>query len=359
MGNHSVWSSLIILLSVFLCFFSTRSATVENYDYPYLWDQVPGSIEDLPVKDDQIIMDPWDYRDRLSMYKLMINHSAKYFTQFGINNTGNVFWALATFYGKLYVTGRCDNPSNDLVNNSPEKENFVLTKSGWSGISYYVAIPFFLSALKLNFFGPLPYQIELLPQEERRSDFCYSFDECNASYPQMMAIDLKIFEYLQSREKTSNNAENPTYNTDMETIIHYTWSGHQAGVDVGKPLFYDKSQFYSAGEKDFAESFLTTIEFLEAANYPSDFKNASDILLGFPHRRLTTGDWLIPGWDFDKYEKVLLTAVKLISGINSISGGAFLNIWKTIMMSETARKDAPVLIKIMFDFPEFIPLDIN
>uniref|UniRef100_A0A4X2LXR0 Uncharacterized protein n=2 Tax=Vombatus ursinus TaxID=29139 RepID=A0A4X2LXR0_VOMUR len=297
-------------------------------------------------------MDPWDYRDRLSMYKMILNYSAKYFTQFGINNTGNAFWMLTTFYGQLYETGRLNDPSNYLVNDNTEKKNFISIKSGWGGINYYVIIPFFLVALKLNFFGTLPYQIELLPQEERRSDFCYSFDECYTSYPQMMASNSKIFEYLQSREKTSNNTENSTYNTDMDTIVHYIWSGHHSGIDVGKPLFHDKSQFYSTGEKDFTEAFLFTVEFIEEANYPSDLKNSSEFLLGFPHRELTTEDWLIPGWDLNKYEKNLLIIVKIISQINNISGGVLLNIWKTFLISETARKSAQVLIKTIFLFPK-------
>ncbi|XP_072499379.1 protein LEG1 homolog isoform X3 [Notamacropus eugenii] len=313
MVSQSVWSSLTTLLAVFLCFFPTRSAIAENYAYPYLWDQVPRSVEDLPVKDNKIIMDPWNYTDRLIMYKLILNYSAKYFTQFGINNTGNVFWALSIFNGKLYETGRYNDPSNYLVNGRPQKKNFISIKGGWGGITYHVTIPFFLAALKLNFFGPLPYPIELLQQEERRSDFCYSFDECNASYPQMIASALRIFKYLQSREKKSNNSENPTYNTDMEKITHYMWWGHQKGVDAGKPLFYDK--------------------------------------------QLTIGDWFIPGLDFNISEKVLLITTKTISGLNSISGGAFFNIWKKIMMSETARKDAQVLVKIIFLFPRFISPD--
>ncbi|XP_072499378.1 protein LEG1 homolog isoform X2 [Notamacropus eugenii] len=356
MVSQSVWSSLTTLLAVFLCFFPTRSAIAENYAYPYLWDQVPRSVEDLPVKDNKIIMDPWNYTDRLIMYKLILNYSAKYFTQFGINNTGNVFWALSIFNGKLYETGRYNDPSNYLVNGRPQKKNFISIKGGWGGITYHVTIPFFLAALKLNFFGPLPYPIELLQQEERRSDFCYSFDECNASYPQMIASALRIFKYLQSREKKSNNSENPTYNTDMEKITHYMWWGHQKGVDAGKPLFYD-NQFYSTDEKHFAEGFLTTVEFLEAANYPPDMKNSSIVLSAFPHRQLTIGDWFIPGLDFNISEKVLLITTKTISGLNSISGGAFFNIWKKIMMSETARKDAQVLVKIIFLFPRFISPD--
>ncbi|XP_074043564.1 protein LEG1 homolog [Macrotis lagotis] len=357
MGNQSMWSSLIILLSVFLCFFPSRSATEENFDYPYLWDQVPERVEDLPVKNNKIIMDPWDYRDRLSMYKLILNSSAKYFIKFGANNTGNAFWALTLFYGKLYQTERFNDPSDYLLYNSTEKNNFISIKSGWSGINYYVIIPFFLAALEKKFFGVLPYQIELLPQEDRRSDFCYSFVECYIRYPAMLTSDLKIFEYLQSREVTSNDKGNPIYNTDIETIIHYMWSGHQAGIDVGKPLFSDKSQFYSTGEKDFTRDFLNTVEFLEAANYPADFKNGSEFLMVFPHRPVTTSDyWILPGSDLNNYERVLLIGVKIISTLNSVSGGTLLAIWKKLMISPTAREAAQNLIKTIFLSPKFISL---
>ena len=54
------------------------------------------------------------------------------------------------------------------------------------GISFYVLATYFLAAIESKFLRAIPYEIELIPQEEYRSKFCYSVAECRASYPRAM-----------------------------------------------------------------------------------------------------------------------------------------------------------------------------
>lgn len=55
-----------------------------------------------------------------------------------------------------------------------------------SGMNYYLAIIPFLGALESDVFGKLPYDVEMLPPNEHRDDFCHSIDECNTQVPQVM-----------------------------------------------------------------------------------------------------------------------------------------------------------------------------
>ena len=52
---------------------------------------------------------------------------------------------------------------------------------------------YFLAAIESDFLGNLPCEVELLPREEYRSNFCYSVEECHAAYPQIMDIANRFY----------------------------------------------------------------------------------------------------------------------------------------------------------------------
>ena len=108
-----MWSSLVIPTFLLLSFLPVGlapdpgSTTHGNDIYPPFWDQTDGDIAEFPVQNNKIVIDPWKYMDRLRLYKILITESNKYFASFEKNNTGNVFWALTIFYGRLFKTGMC------------------------------------------------------------------------------------------------------------------------------------------------------------------------------------------------------------------------------------------------------------
>lgn len=53
-------------------------------------------------------------------------------------------------------------------------------------MNYYLAIIPFLGAVEAGLFGQLPYEIEILPPEERKDDFCYSVKDCWSRMPKLM-----------------------------------------------------------------------------------------------------------------------------------------------------------------------------
>lgn len=100
--------SNFLFLSCFSVGFAQNPGTAPVVDegYPPFWDQINGDIAEYPVKNGKSVINVWNYLDRLKIYKILITETNKYFVQFGKNNTGNVLWALALFYGKLYETGK-------------------------------------------------------------------------------------------------------------------------------------------------------------------------------------------------------------------------------------------------------------
>ncbi|XP_043312977.1 protein LEG1 homolog [Cervus canadensis] len=353
-----MWSSLVIPTFLLLSFFPVGLApdpgsTTHGSDiYPPFWDQTDGDISEFPVQNNKIIVDPWKYMDRLRLYKILIRESNKYFASFGKNNTGNVFWALTIFYGRLLKTDRFSEPSNSSrCAYESGGSSCISINSGWGGINYYVVIMNFLAAIESEFFGKLPYEVELLSREEYRSNFCYSVKECRASYPQVMDVANRLYKYLLSRKKVSSTRGIPQYDTDEDTAIFKMWAAHQAAVDVAKPKFSDVSFYLSETERDFTMDFLLTIEFIEATLYRPYFESSAELLVGFPHRLLTDQDRNVLTSNFSRWEKALLTAVKLIQKINKSTGGLFLAIWKKLMTSKFARDMARFFIKRLLLIP--------
>ena len=66
--------------------------------------------------------------------------------------------------------------------------------------------------------------------------------------------------------------------------------------------------------------FLLATEFFEAVLYRPYFESSAEFLVGFPHRPLTDQDRNVLMSNFSRWEKALMTAVKLIQKINKSTG---------------------------------------
>ncbi|XP_063088957.1 protein LEG1 homolog isoform X2 [Cavia porcellus] len=196
-----MWTMLGISNFLFLSCFSVGfaqnpgTAPVVNEGYPPFWDQINGDIAEYPVKNGKSVINVWNYLDRLKMYKILITETNKYFVQFGKNNTGNVLWALALYYGKLYETARFSEPTNTFVcayeAGSP---GCISINSGWGGMNFYVVTMNFLGAVEAGLFKDAPHEVELVAPAAHRSDFCYSIEECRALYGQAMDVATRFYQ---------------------------------------------------------------------------------------------------------------------------------------------------------------------
>lgn len=107
LGQHSLLLVLLtaVALSPTTVVALTQEDVCKNDVYPPLWHQAPGSIEDFPVHGNKIFISAWNYLERLGVYKILLNYSAKYFTTSGSNNVGNILWGLPLQLGWQYHTG--------------------------------------------------------------------------------------------------------------------------------------------------------------------------------------------------------------------------------------------------------------
>ena len=73
-----------------------------------------------------------------------------------------------------------------------------------------MVIIYFLAAIESDFLGNLPYEVELLPREEYRSNFCYSVEECRAAYPQIMDIANRFYKVKECNDIFMNGMNEDT-----------------------------------------------------------------------------------------------------------------------------------------------------
>lgn len=103
-GLHALLIAAVTLSPATAAAWSEKDATGEDV-YPPLWDLAPESLLDFPVKDNKIVINAWNYQERLGLYKNLLNSSAKYFTAFGSQNFGNILWGLPLQHGWQFHTG--------------------------------------------------------------------------------------------------------------------------------------------------------------------------------------------------------------------------------------------------------------
>lgn len=74
--------------------------------YPPLWKESPGQLSEYRIEDGKYNINPWNYSERLGLYKILVKQTVRYFEKFAPGNEQNVLWGLAAFYGWQYHTGK-------------------------------------------------------------------------------------------------------------------------------------------------------------------------------------------------------------------------------------------------------------
>ena len=86
-------------------------------------------------------------------------------------------------------------------------------------MNYYLAVIPFLGAVEAGLFGQLQYEIEILPPEEQRADFCYSVADCRSRIPKLMDDWKAYFEVNNFTFFFSHFVGNDTRISPLKAII--------------------------------------------------------------------------------------------------------------------------------------------
>ncbi|NXP30715.1 LEG1H protein, partial [Leiothrix lutea] len=302
--------------------------------YPPLWDLAPENLLDFPVKENKIVINAWNYQDRLGVYKSLLNASAKYFGAFGPQNSGNILWGLPLQHGWQYRTGRLADHSGGTSCGFENGELLCQSvRSWWSCMNYYLAIIPFLGAVEAGLFGQLPYEIEILPPEEQKDDFCYSVKDCWSRMPKLMDDWKAFFEV--------NNSSS----FKLDDALGLMWKAHTSSIAYALPKFQDRLKYLSGPEASFGEDWANGVDFIAATHFNTDLPTTNSFQVFLPQRMLVEGDVLPFISDFSPEQNNVLVSLRALHEGNKLTGGLLLKLWQQAMSTEAGRKMGRKLIE--------------
>ncbi|NXD76703.1 LEG1H protein, partial [Halcyon senegalensis] len=288
--------------------------------YPPLWDLAPENLLDFPVKDNKIVINAWDYQQRLGMYKILLNFSSKYFATFGSQNFGNILWGLPLQHGWQFHTGRLADPSNVTSCGYEDGDLLCISvRSWWACMNYYLSALPFLGAVEAGLFGQLQYEIELLPPEEQRADFCYSVADCRSRIPKLMD-DWKA--YFEVNNFFFLSAMSPaTFSSfQLDDALHYLWKAHVASIAYALPKFHDSLKYLPDTEANFGEDWANGVDFIAATYFSTDFLTTNKFQAFLPQRMLVDRDVLPSISDFSPQQNRVLLSLRSLHKANQLTG---------------------------------------
>ncbi|NXT37896.1 LEG1H protein, partial [Pelecanoides urinatrix] len=211
-------------------------------------------------------------------------------------------------------------------------------------MNYYLAVIPFLGAVEAGLFGQLQYEIEILPPEEQRADFCYSVADCRSRIPKLMDEWKAYFEYLLS---TEHKAMSPaTFSSfKLDDALGLMWRAHVASIAYALPKFQDSLKYLSDPEANFGEDWANAVDFIAATHFSTDLQTTNNFQAFLPQRMLIEGDVLPSISDFSPQQNSVLLSLRALHKANQLTGGLLLKLWQKAMSTEAGRKLGRKLIE--------------
>uniref|UniRef100_A0A6I8PI48 Protein LEG1 homolog n=1 Tax=Ornithorhynchus anatinus TaxID=9258 RepID=A0A6I8PI48_ORNAN len=183
---------------IFVCAgFLPASMAESSAQYPPLWDVTPGRFQDYPFEANRFIINPWNYLERMGMYKILLSQSAKYFSDLGPNNEENLLWGLPLQHGWQFHTGRLADPTNVTTCGYEAGDPLCISEeSWWACMNYHLCTLPVLAAVDAGIMGVSSDQVQLLPPQNDQENFCYNVTDCESAFPEVMGKWKAFYEVI-------------------------------------------------------------------------------------------------------------------------------------------------------------------
>lgn len=81
------------------------SAVILDNGAPIMWAQTAAQVSDLPVQNDILTPNPWNFLHRMSFYRLMIAATDPFMGSMGTGATESPLWGLPLQFGWMQTSG--------------------------------------------------------------------------------------------------------------------------------------------------------------------------------------------------------------------------------------------------------------
>nr|XP_033793523.1 protein LEG1 homolog [Geotrypetes seraphini] len=279
--------------------------------FPPLWDQVTDTLESFATQENEVVINPWMYLERMAMYKVVLNKTAKYFSTLGSDNSGNMLWGLTLQHGwQLYT-----------------------------GMNYYLSVLPFLAAAAADIFeNSPPYPIEIVPPAINTMDFCYNIAGCNSSFPDVMTKWEQFYQVLSYHWFTAKHPH-------LKKVRLYRYQTCDICSQLTSWDTVAGLSYLSSSEEEFGKAWAANVEYIAVTHFATNFQNTNNLQSVLPPQMLKNGDTspLILNFSI-KQNKVLFVLIEIYD-LNQSTGGQMLKAWKKAMCSEKGRSEGRQLLQ--------------
>ncbi|XP_078506279.1 protein LEG1 homolog [Lissotriton helveticus] len=315
---------------------------LENH-FPPHWAQAPGDLDSFGKEGNHSVIDPWSYRDRMGMYRTLLNHTHQYFAILGLNETDNLLWGLPLQLGWQFETGRLADPSRSTTCGDERGDlNCISPSSWWACMNYFLAAVPFLAAAEAGIFENWQNESLILPPKKFSNHFCYTYAGCNSSLSLLMGKWKLYFEKLMATKPESDVP------SAIDKLLSYMWDAHEESVDSALPRCKNRLQFPPSPEVGFDEDWAAAVYFIGATHFSTDYQNIQKFQANLPPRLLRDGDKCPLILDFTLKQNAVCATLKMLRALNRLSGGSLLVKWKQAMCSPKGRQICRGLLESMF-----------
>ncbi|XP_051265528.1 protein LEG1 homolog [Dicentrarchus labrax] len=324
----------------------SSSAVILENGMPVLWVHTTGLVTDLPIQNGVLTPDPWHFLHRMSLYRLMIAATDPFMGSMGTNATDSPLWGLPLQLGWMLTSGRLADPTGATTCGLESGDTMCIsTQSWWGCVNYYASALPFLSAAQQGFLGAgVQVQMQV---PEGVTDYCTTYADCAAQYPDAMSTWDAFFQGL----KSAAESELPE-NEKKDALLGLYWAAQMASTQASATC-NAKQGHYSSAEVSFANSWQNSAEYVSAAHFHSNLENSAMFITPLPSRVLQATDSAPNIADLSQEENHTLSIFSWMSSVNSLLGGTLVRLWKSAMCSVSTRERGREMLGQLLLNPSF------
>ncbi|XP_035384957.1 liver-enriched gene 1, tandem duplicate 1 [Electrophorus electricus] len=365
------WALALASLAV-LC----GAAVVMENGLPILWGKTSSLLSNLSGSRETVTLDPWDYPQRMVMYRLLINASDPYMGSMGPGTNQNPLWGLPLQLAWKLRSGRLVDPTGADSCGQEGSEHVCIAASSWWGcVNYYLSVIPFLAAVEAGVVGEGLPRIEIQVPAQVAQDYCTSTKTCSSLHADAMAKWVTFFQSLKDisasdmREDEKKDqilglmwaAELASLSTASNTCAERQVLGQVitclTGVSPDSRLILmcppRRQKQYSGLEGSFSESWLSSAQYLASTHFLSSVEMSELLMAPLPGRVLLDSDKPPNIADLSAEENHTLYVFSWINSVNKWLGGSLTTLWQRAMCSSSAREKGRALLQDVALNPRF------
>ncbi|XP_068199248.1 protein LEG1 homolog isoform X2 [Antennarius striatus] len=323
----------------------SNSAVFQENNLPLKWAQTTSQVSDIPIENGKRTVDPWNFVELMSLYRLVIDSAAPYMQTLWLNATDIPMWGPPLQLGWFYTSGRLADPTGNSNCGLKVNSMCVSAQSWWACVNYFGIALSFMSAVQQGMFTD-NVQVQMqVPEGE--GDYCVTYADCVARYPEAISKWDAFFQALKSlSELDLPETEKKDY------ILGFYWEA-QTASNLASSVCNYRSSHYSSVEQMFATTWMNAGHCVSASRYESSLPKASMFLAPMPSRLLREDDSAPNIDDLSAEENHILKTFSWLNYMDKIFGGRLRAMWNRAMCSVTTRENGKQMLEDLLLNPSF------